>query len=350
MTRLRLLALGLGLLSLAGAASIWLALGARPPAASATTSPTLAFSPTAQTVALSQAAAVDVTIATVTNLGGYDLWVFFNPAVVQMTGLTDAGFVTANPTNIVVCNTPVIDNTAGSGNLSCATVPVFGTPGPGVSTTTAVALAHATFNAAANGTSGLALSNVSTATTLQDPLGVDITPIVLGAGSITVGSSTPTPTATPTATATSTPVPTPTPCGPDTNGDGITDCWEVQYACLNVSSPDASGDPDGDGLTNLQEYLRGTNPCNPDTDGDGYTDGQEVTLGKDPLTYCAIMRADVNADGKVNLLDLGAVAAWFGQSIPPAPARYDQNADRKINLLDLGAMANRFGQTVMACP
>jgi hypothetical protein len=34
-------------------------------------------------------------------------------------------------------------------------------------------------------------------------------------------------------------------------------------------------DSDGDGLTNLEEYERGTDPFNPDTDGDGILDGEE---------------------------------------------------------------------------
>ncbi len=88
----------------------------------------------------------------------------------------------------------------------------------------------------------------------------------------------------------------------------------------------------------------------PDTDGDGYVDCSETALGKSPTTFCAIMRADVNWDGKVNLLDLGAMAAWFGQSVPPAPRRFDQNADNKVNLLDLGAAAGQFGKSVLTCP
>ncbi len=89
----------------------------------------------------------------------------------------------------------------------------------------------------------------------------------------------------------------------------------------------------------------------PDTDGDGYVDCAETALGKSPTTFCKVMRADVNWDGKVNLLDLGAVAAFFGQSVPPAPARYQQAPfDNKVNLLDLGTMASVFGQSVMTCP
>ena len=42
-------------------------------------------------------------------------------------------------------------------------------------------------------------------------------------------------------------------------------------------------DPDGDGLTNLEEYWYGTDPTNPDMDGDGLSDKEEVIdYGTDP--------------------------------------------------------------------
>lgn len=45
-----------------------------------------------------------------------------------------------------------------------------------------------------------------------------------------------------------------------------------------------SADPDGDGLTNVNERDAGTNPGDPDTDDDGLTDGQEVQdHASDPL-------------------------------------------------------------------
>ncbi len=62
----------------------------------------------------------------------------------------------------------------------------------------------------------------------------------------------------------------------DSDGDGIDDYWEV-VAGLDPLVDDAADDPDGDGRTNLEEYLNSgyfyTNPLNPDTDGDGLCDG-----------------------------------------------------------------------------
>ena len=44
-----------------------------------------------------------------------------------------------------------------------------------------------------------------------------------------------------------------------------------------------SEDPDGDGLTNAEEEVLGTDKYEYDTDGDGVDDGTEVGLGTDPL-------------------------------------------------------------------
>lgn len=52
----------------------------------------------------------------------------------------------------------------------------------------------------------------------------------------------------------------------DNDGDGMPDDWEILHG-LNPTVNDSGGDPDMDGLTNLQEYLASTNPRDPDTDG-----------------------------------------------------------------------------------
>ena len=81
---------------------------------------------------------------------------------------------------------------------------------------------------------------------------------------------------------------------PDTDGDGLTDGYEVFYLGTDPLKADSDDngvndgneDPDGDGLSNLKEYELGTDPNNADTDSDGLTDGAEVnTHGTDPLKY-----------------------------------------------------------------
>ena len=46
----------------------------------------------------------------------------------------------------------------------------------------------------------------------------------------------------------------------DPDGDGMPDWWEKKYG-LNPDDPsDAAKDKDGDGYTNLEEFLNGTDP------------------------------------------------------------------------------------------
>jgi hypothetical protein len=140
------------------------------------------------------------------------------------------------------------------------------------------------------------------------------------------------------------------------DGDGLPDDYKAAHPCLVVGVNNAAADPDGDGLTNLQEYQQGTDPCVADTDGDGYSDGQEAALahGGNGSAYCGLMRADVqpapNGDGVISILDLTLVAAKFTQTVPPAPARYDQDGDNKISILDLTRMAQFFTDHVNTCP
>ena len=144
----------------------------------------LAFSPSSASVAMGGNVAVDITVANVSNLGGYDVSLQFNPAIVHLGSLADAGFVTSGG-NIVACNTATIDNTAGTAQDSCATISPFGPPGPGVSTVAPRALLHASFTGVGVGKSALTLSGSD----LLDPNGAQI-PVMLGTGSITVAAAT----------------------------------------------------------------------------------------------------------------------------------------------------------------
>jgi uncharacterized repeat protein (TIGR01451 family) len=51
----------------------------------------------------------------------------------------------------------------------------------------------------------------------------------------------------------------------DMDQDGMEDSWELKYGFSPSDRSDAIQDADGDGLTNLQEYLAGTNPRDPNS-------------------------------------------------------------------------------------
>lgn len=88
----------------------------------------------------------------------------------------------------------------------------------------------------------------------------------------------------------------------DRDGDGIPNDWETANGLDPEDANDALADGDKDGLSNLEEYLNGTDPNNGDSDGDGMDDGWEVKYGLDPLDSSDAM-ADKDGDGFKNIYE-----------------------------------------------
>ncbi len=98
----------------------------------------------------------------------------------------------------------------------------------------------------------------------------------------------------------------------DTSGDGLPDGWKLQHG-LDLLSNDAAGDPDGDGLTNLQEYYLGTDPNTANLSPDEVPYGWLLSHGLDPL-YDSDVALDPNGAGLTYLqeyqLEQSTVDLW----------------------------------------
>jgi len=82
-------------------------------------------------------------------------------------------------------------------------------------------------------------------------------------------------------------------CDNDDDNDGIPDSYENMYAFLDpFNESDAGEDQDNDGLSNLEEYRKGTKPNDDDTDSDGLLDGTDNC----PVTFNPDQK-DTDGDG-----------------------------------------------------
>lgn len=94
----------------------------------------------------------------------------------------------------------------------------------------------------------------------------------------------------------------------DTDGDGLTDYFELLITDTDPLVADTDGDgtsdgdedPDGDGLTDAEEERHGSDPTRVDGDGDGLDDPDELSIGTDPIL------PDTDGDGLYDGRELDA--------------------------------------------
>mgnify|MGYP005837384671 CR=1 FL=1 len=126
----------------------------------------------------------------------------------------------------------------------------------------------------------------------------------------------------------------------DSDGDGISDDWETAHGLDPHDSADAAADWDGDGVTNLEHYLAGSDPgpasytlatsVNPAGGGTvspfsgTYSAGAQVTLTATPASGYQFDHWGGDASGTANPLSLTlerskSVVAYFAAVAPPPP-------------------------------
>jgi hypothetical protein len=101
----------------------------------------------------------------------------------------------------------------------------------------------------------------------------------------------------------------------DTDGDGLSDAYELEAAAAGVELGGSAMDPekadtDNDGLTDYEEIVGGSNPTRIDSDGDGLTDQEEIAgwaftyaSGKTTLVTSSPLDPDTDADGLDDLTE-----------------------------------------------
>jgi hypothetical protein len=107
-------------------------------------------------------------------------------------------------------------------------------------------------------------------------------------------------------------------------------------------------DLDGDGERDPFD----TCPGDPDCDDDAFGDGAERMIGTNPLAACGVdaWPADINNDGFSDIADVSALTGVFGQSVPPAPARYNIAPDPPDGFVDITDVSRMTGLFGVPCP
>ena len=128
-------------------------------------------------------------------------------------------------------------------------------------------------------------------------------------------------------------IPTPQPGSAgsaDSDGDGMPDAWESMNG-LVVGVNDAGGDPDQDGMSNLQEYLAGTNPQSSASKLSMAISIASANTAR--VQFNAVANVSYTLQHRTSL----STGSWLNlQSIPAAPS------DRTVIVTNVPGTSTRF--------
>lgn len=148
------------------------------------------------------------------------------------------------------------------------------------------------------------------------------------------------------------------PC-PDSDRDGMPNVWETARG-LNPNQNDSAADRNGDGYTNIEEYINGPSDDTPlPTSGPTSTPTPTSPVATPTRTPTPqpptntptppALRGDTNGDNVVNLVDLSTLLSNFGRT-GASRSNGDLDGNSVVNLSDLSIVLSTFGFGSSATP
>jgi alpha-tubulin suppressor-like RCC1 family protein len=120
------------------------------------------------------------------------------------------------------------------------------------------------------------------------------------------------------------------PSATDSDNDAMDDAWEISnFGSITITA--GTEDQDKDGLTDVQEYYRGSPPMNPDADGDfisDFADSDRNSLTNANSYSLSILAGDNQAGGT----GTNAVYSLRLRVLPPSPSVYIGTSDPSMRL------------------